>query len=160
MIGVNKGNKYNLGKKMSAEARARMSESQQNRLKGKIHFNVGFKRTEEVKKKFSEDRKIKGISEEQKEKMAKGRRESKLCKGWVLSESTKDKIRKANIGKKASDKARLKMKMADKKGIVGVINIDTGIKYKTIKLASENANMNYSTFLYYITKPYFKYKRI
>lgn len=154
---LKKGNKNNLGKKRTEEAKARMRNSQQNRLRGKIHFNTGSKRTEESKKKMSDSQKIKGIPPEQRQKMSMGI--SAGLMGRKISDITKEKLRQLNLGKKASDESKLKMKLSDRKSNVSVIDIDTGIKYKTIQLASESANMKLSIFRYYLTKTDFKYKR-
>jgi len=155
---LKKGNKNNLGKKRTEETKARMKVSQQNRLRGKIHFNTGSKRTEESKKKMSDSQKMYGISPERRLKMSIGI--SAGLMGRKVSDVTKEKLRQANIGKKASYESKLKMKLSDRESNVSIIDTETGVKYKTIRLAAESANMKYSTFMYYILKPNFKYQRV
>lgn len=88
-----KGEKsHRFGKKMSKEARLKMSNSH----KGKLNVMWGKHHSEEAKKKISE--------------AAKGRRSPLL--GKKMSEEAREKMRKAQTGKHHSEKSKKKMSLA------------------------------------------------
>lgn len=60
--------------------------------------------------------------------------------GWHLPEETKEKLRQANRGKKASPETRGKMRRAHRQK--GVICTDTGEKFSGVREAAEHAGIN------------------
>lgn len=93
------GNKYRLGRNHSQETKNKMKVSQQKRLFGKPHFNIGSKRSDECKLKMSQSQKRVGISKERREKMVKGIRSSSKMRGRIISEDTKKKISLSLMGR-------------------------------------------------------------
>ncbi len=89
------------GRKLSEEQKAKLSIS-----------STGRKWTEESRKKLSDALKGRTFSKEHKEKLSRLMIGHKRCVGRVLSEETKDKIRKAHLGKKASKETKEKMSQA------------------------------------------------
>ena len=73
----------------------------------------------------------------------------KGCCGRILSNETKDKIRKANTGLKASEESKMKMR-GERLGFIPdnarlILNLETGIYYETITNASKSINIKRTT---------------
>jgi group I intron endonuclease len=102
---------WQIGKVLSLETKNKISSSNL----GKIPWNKGIPRTQEVKDKISLAKKGKRQSQEAIDKMAKA------LKGRIFSEETKRKISEAKKGTKykpISEQARLNMSLAAKNRII------------------------------------------
>lgn len=82
---VNKGNKYNLGKKHSEETKKKISES-----------STGRKHSPKTRQKISKKLKGREFSKKHRDNLSKAMTGNKNCLGRVLSEETKEKISQAN----------------------------------------------------------------
>lgn len=113
-----------------------------NKINNKICYNMspiagnqlGYKHTEETKKKISNLQLGKKLSQEHKGNISKGNM------GRIFSEEAKEKIRKSNKGKKRSEE--FKNKMIENNGMSRkVINLDTGKIFSSISKASRYYNV-------------------
>lgn len=87
------------GKKLSLEARMKISKANKGRFKGENHPMYEKNHTEETKKKISKMKKNKKLSDETKKKMSIARKER------IVTEEMKRKISKNNIGKNRGEKS-------------------------------------------------------
>ena len=83
-------------------------------MKGNKHL-LGFKHSEESKKKMSEARKNKPMSEEHKRNVIAALKRRGPPKGWKCSEESKERLRKQSTGKKHSEETKAKMRAAKTK---------------------------------------------
>ena len=114
---VNKGNKYNLGRKASEETRNKMSKS-------------ASAKSDDVKRRISNTLKGHKVSEETRKILIERNT------GRIISEETRIKLRESHLGNKHTEEAKLKIGEAHKNKIVSKETRD-----KMSKLKKGNTNM-------------------
>lgn len=136
--------KIHTGKKMSDEARKKMSEKKKGVKRGA--------RPEDVKEKIRQSHLGVKLSEEHRRRLSESK---KGCvpwnKGKNMPDSMREKMRKANLGKKLSEETKRKISETNKIRQLGANNsnskkvmcIETGKVYSTIKEASIDAGVGY-----------------
>jgi len=153
--GVSGGGKSNLGRKMSKEAILKRSKNRPpHKEETKIKIGLANKGKKRSKKTIEENSRLRKKFYKENEHPNKGKsihsiavrkKISEKHKGKRLSDSTKEKIRIANIGKHGDGKA--------------VINIKTGKIYPTVTIASEKEDISSRTLWRWLKKgdKYLKY---